>query len=36
MIESRTIRWTGHVAHMAWVRNVYGVLKGKSEGKGLV
>jgi hypothetical protein len=32
-IESRRMRWAGHVAHLGEGRNVYGVLVGKPEGK---
>jgi hypothetical protein len=33
MIKSRTMRWTGHVAHMGEKRNAYRILVGKAEGK---
>jgi hypothetical protein len=36
MIKSRRMRWAGHVACMGERRDVYRVLVGKSEGKGLV
>jgi hypothetical protein len=32
-INSRRVRWEGHVARMGEGRNVYRVLVGKSEGK---
>jgi hypothetical protein len=32
-INSRTMRWAEHVAHMGEERNVYRVLMGKPEGK---
>jgi hypothetical protein len=32
-IESRRMRWAGHVARMGEERNVYRVLVGKPEGK---
>jgi hypothetical protein len=32
-INSRRMRWVGHVAHMGEGRNVYRVLVGKPEGK---
>jgi hypothetical protein len=32
-INSRRMRWAGHVAHMGEGRNVYRVLVGKPEGK---
>jgi hypothetical protein len=32
-IESRRMRWAGHVARMGEGRNVYRVLVGKPEGK---
>jgi predicted small integral membrane protein len=33
MIKSRTMRWEGHVAWMGRGRDVYGVFRGKPEGK---
>jgi hypothetical protein len=33
IIKSRTIRWVGHVARMAGVRNAHKILVGKPEGK---
>jgi hypothetical protein len=33
VIESRRMRWAGHVAHMGEGRGVYRVLVGRSEGK---
>jgi len=33
VINSRRMRWTGHVARMGERRGVYRVLVGKSEGK---
>jgi hypothetical protein len=33
MIESRRMRWAGHVARMGAVRNAYRILVGKPEGK---
>jgi hypothetical protein len=33
MIESRKMRWAGHVAPMGEKRNAYGILIGKPEGK---
>jgi PAS domain-containing protein len=33
VIESRRMRWAGHVAHMGEERDVYRVLVGKPEGK---
>jgi hypothetical protein len=33
MIKSRRMRWTGHVARMGEMRNAYGILVGKPEGK---
>jgi hypothetical protein len=33
MIESRRMRWAGHVARTGKGRDVYRVLVGKSEGK---
>jgi hypothetical protein len=35
-IKSRRMRWAGHVARMGEERNVYRVLMGKPEGKGLL
>jgi hypothetical protein len=32
MIESRRMRWTGHVARMGETRNAYRILVGKPEG----
>jgi hypothetical protein len=36
VIESRRMRWVGHVARMGEKRGVYRVLVGKSEGKRLL
>jgi hypothetical protein len=33
VIESRMLRWMGHVAHMGKMRNEYSSLVGKPEGK---
>jgi hypothetical protein len=33
IIESRRMRWTGHVAGMGEKRNAYRILVGKLEGK---
>jgi hypothetical protein len=33
MIESRRMRWAGHVAQMGHKRNAYRILVVKSEGK---
>jgi hypothetical protein len=33
MIESRRMRWAGHVARMGKTRNAYRILVGKPEGK---
>jgi hypothetical protein len=33
MIESRRMRWAGHVARMGEKRNSYRILVGKPEGK---
>jgi hypothetical protein len=33
MIKSKRMRWAGHVAHMGYKRNAYGVLVGNLEGK---
>jgi uncharacterized membrane protein len=33
MIDSRRMRWTGHVARMGKKRNAYRILMGKPEGK---
>jgi hypothetical protein len=33
MIESRMMRWAGHVVRMREKRNVYRILMGESEGK---
>jgi hypothetical protein len=33
MIESRRMRWTGHVARMVERRNAYRILMGKPEGR---
>jgi hypothetical protein len=30
-MKSRRTRWTGHVAHMAGMRNAYNILVGKPE-----
>jgi hypothetical protein len=32
-INSRRLRWAGHVAHMGWVRNAYNIFVGILEGK---
>jgi hypothetical protein len=32
-MKSRMMRWTGHVAHMEEMKNVYKVLVEKPEGK---
>jgi hypothetical protein len=32
MIQSRRMRWTGHVARMGEKENAYRILVGKSEG----
>jgi hypothetical protein len=34
IIQSRRMRWAGHVARMEEKRNVYRLLVGKPEGKG--
>jgi hypothetical protein len=34
MIKSRKMRWAGHAARMEEMRNAYGILVGKSGGKG--
>jgi hypothetical protein len=36
MIRSREMRWTGHLAQMAEMRNVYKIFIGKPEGKRLL
>jgi hypothetical protein len=36
IIRSRRMRWAGHVARMGEKRNVYKLLVGKPEGKGLL
>jgi hypothetical protein len=33
VIEPRRMRWTGHVAHMEEMKNVYRILLRESEGK---
>jgi hypothetical protein len=33
VIKARTMRWTGHVAHMGEVRNAYNILVGRPEGR---
>jgi hypothetical protein len=33
VINSRRMRWVGHVAHMEKMRNSYNISFGKSEGK---
>jgi hypothetical protein len=33
MMKSRSMGWTGHVAHMGEKRNAYRILVGKPEGK---
>jgi hypothetical protein len=33
MIESRRMRWAGHVGQMGETRNAYRILVGKPEGK---
>jgi hypothetical protein len=33
VIESRRVRWAGHVARMGQKRNVYRILVGEPEGK---
>jgi hypothetical protein len=33
MMESRRMRWIGHVAHIGEKRNVYRILMGRSEEK---
>jgi hypothetical protein len=33
MIKSRSIRWVGHVARNAKMRNVYNIFIGKPEGR---
>jgi hypothetical protein len=33
VIESRRMRWTGHVERMGKIRNAYKILVGKTEGK---
>jgi hypothetical protein len=35
VINSRRIRWAGHVAHRGGMRNVYKISVGKPEGKTL-
>jgi hypothetical protein len=34
MIESRRMRWAGHIARIGEKSNAYRFLMGKSEGKG--
>jgi hypothetical protein len=34
LIKSRRMRWAGHVAHMAEMRNAYKILVRNTEGKG--
>jgi hypothetical protein len=36
IIKSRRMRWTGHVARMGEIRNVYSLCVGKPEGKRLL
>jgi hypothetical protein len=33
VIRSRSMRWTGHIARMNKIRNVYNILVGKPEGR---
>jgi len=33
VIKSRRMRWAGHAAHMAEMRNAYNILVAKLEGK---
>jgi hypothetical protein len=33
VIESRRMRWVGHVAHMRMILNAWNILVGKPEGK---
>jgi hypothetical protein len=33
MIESKRMRWAGHVVHMVQIKNVSNILVGKDEGK---
>jgi hypothetical protein len=33
MVNSRTMRWTGHAAQMGMKRNTYRLLMGKPQGK---
>jgi hypothetical protein len=33
VINTKRMRWTGHVARMGEIRNVYTMLVGKPEGK---
>jgi hypothetical protein len=33
MINSRRMRWKGHVARVVEIRNAYSILVGKSEGR---
>jgi len=33
VIKSRRMRWAGHVARMGEMKDIYGVLVGKPEGK---
>jgi hypothetical protein len=33
MINSRRMRWVGHVARMGYMKNAYNILVLKSEGK---
>jgi len=33
MMKAKWMRWTGHVAHMGIMKNVYKILVGKHEGK---
>jgi hypothetical protein len=36
MMESRRMRWAGHVARVVGKRNAYGFLLGKPEGRRLL
>jgi hypothetical protein len=33
-IQSRSMRWAGHIARMAEMRNAYKIVDGKRKGKG--
>jgi len=35
-MKSRTVRWSGHMAHIGERKNAYGNLTGKPGGKGLL